>query len=285
MGDGLAALGLPVHTFATVGDPMHAAFSDYADRARVTSWGQEPGRTMAFEFADGKLMFSAVEQLQNFTPQALEEYLADGEFQKACAQAHLIAITDWSMYPHMTACWRFLCEQVFRHLEQPSFFFDLVDPSSRAEADILEMLEALGHVATLGETTLGLNQNEADVLCRLLGLAGGASDPKSAILQAGTLRNRLGLQRVVIHAIRYAAESGPDGQSAVLGPYCESPKTSTGAGDRFNAGWALGRILNLGPAERLQLATASSGFFVREGASPTLRQLADFLRQHDITTA
>lgn len=58
MGEGLAKFGLPVTTFATVGSPMHPVFAEYASQAQLFSWGDEPGRTLAFEFADGKLMFS-----------------------------------------------------------------------------------------------------------------------------------------------------------------------------------------------------------------------------------
>ena len=67
LGDGLAALGVPVDCFATLGEPVHPAFREPASRFRkAISWGREPGRTLAFEFADGKLMFSSVKQLAEF---------------------------------------------------------------------------------------------------------------------------------------------------------------------------------------------------------------------------
>ena len=68
LGDGLAALGVPVDCFATLGEPPHPAFAAATDRFRSAhSWGREPGRTLAFEFSDGKLMYSSVRQLQEFT--------------------------------------------------------------------------------------------------------------------------------------------------------------------------------------------------------------------------
>ena len=282
MGDGLASLGIPVTTFATVGSPLHPAFAEYATKADLISWGTEPGRTLAFEFADGKLMFSAVSQLQKFHPDALAEYLKDGRFQKACEKARLIAITDWTLYPHMTLCWEYLFEQVFSRLENPRFFFDLVDPSTRSEADIRSMLAVLSRYGEHGEVTLGLNQNEANILSNLTGgKHAAATDPETATIQATELRTALGLHAVVIHSIRYAVGTDSNGAARIWGPYCENPKKSTGAGDRFNAGYALGQILDLPMESALQLAVSSSGYFVREGHSANLNDLIQFIRDFD----
>lgn len=279
MGDGLASFGVPVTTFATVGEPMHPAFADYAGKAKVVSWGVEPGRTLAYEFADGKLMFSAVSQLQKFNPEALAGYLEDGVFATACAEAKLIAITDWTLYPHMTACWEYLLERVFQKLpETPGFFFDLVDPSTRSDEDVSGMLEVLKRFGDCGHVTLGLNQNEANILSTL---SGGATvkavDPDTALQQCKELQTALNLDAVVIHSIRYAVASENGVAGSVWGPYCENPKKSTGAGDRFNAGYALGCVLECALEDRLTLASASSGFFVREARSPSLPELSAFL--------
>lgn len=279
MGDGLATLGIPVATFATVGKPLHAAFADYAQKASLTSWGDEPGRTLAYEFADGKLMFSAVSHLQKFHPDALCDYLVDGKFQATCEKAALIAITDWTLYPHMTDCWQFLIEKVFSSLANPKrFFFDLVDPSTRSESDIRAMLDVLRKFADYGTVTLGLNQNEANILSNLCNAKASSSvDPDQALQLALELRDLVQIDSVIIHSTRYAAGCHGSDAAAVLGPYCESPVKSTGAGDRFNAGYALGCILNLDMLSRLQIACATSGSFVRIGRSPTLEEMIQVL--------
>jgi len=279
MGDGLVHLGLPVTTFATVGEPMHPAFADYASKAKLISWGKEPGKTLAYEFADGKLMFSSVTQLQRFHPDQLKTYLQDGVFIQACEAAKLIAITDWTLYPHMTSCWEFLIDEVFSKLStRPKFFFDLVDPSSRSDADVLEMLPVLRRFSDFGEVTLGLNQNEANILSRLTGSPTVcANSPEVAQIQAKELLCSLGLQAVVIHSIKYAVGASPDEEASVYGKYCEKPIKSTGAGDRFNAGYALGSVLELPMADCLTLACGSSGYFVRTGQSASLEELSMFL--------
>lgn len=280
MGDGLAALGIPVDAFATLGDPPHPAFSEVTRRFRSThSWACAPGRTLAFEFADGKAMFSSVTQLADFTPELVSRHLASGHYADACARARVIALTDWTLYPHMSAVWKLLQAEVYSQLpHRPSFFVDLVDPSGRSTEDIAAMLSLLGNFESSGPVTLGLNGNEANVLARVLGLPPcdpGVPDTTPALAEA--LRERLRITEVVIHHVRFASASLAGSRATVSSPYCAQPLKSTGAGDRFNAGYALGLMLGLGPESRLACACGASGFFVRHARSPSREELATML--------
>lgn len=281
LGDGLNHFGVALDLFATLGEPHHPAFAAMTAGCRsVHSWGREPGRTLAFEFADGKLMFSAVRQLADFAPDFVAEKLREGFYQKACAEASVIALTDWTLYPHMTAVWKMLAGEVFAHLpEGKRFFVDLVDPSSRGAEDVRAALALLPDLAGQGKLTLGVNGNEANLIARLLGVAEATDQVDSISAQAKALRDALGVDEVVVHWIKFAAVAGADGEASVSGPYCAQPRKSTGAGDRFNAGYVLGQLFKLPPEERLLLATASSGFFVRAARSASLTELAEFLRR------
>ncbi|MEZ5405205.1 MAG: hypothetical protein R3F23_03210 [Verrucomicrobiia bacterium] len=66
--------------------------------------------------------------------------------------------------------------------------------------------------------------------------------------------------------------------AVVAGPYTANPKISTGAGDHFNAGYCIGRLLGCDLAQSLQLGVATSGFFVRQAISPSREQLVRFLQ-------
>lgn len=285
LGDGLAALGVPVDCFATLGEPMHPAFLEPASRFRKTvSWGGEPGRTIAFEFADGKLMFSSVKQLAEFTSQDISRRLEDGTYQASCNGAAIIALTDWTLYPHMTGVWRMLRESVYGKLKhRPHFFIDLVDPSSRSASDILDMVEVLPSLESCGPVTLGLNGNEANILARLLGLD-SAQEENECLRLASDLRAKTGLSSVLIHKLKFAVSSGPAGAFLAQGPYCERPIKSTGAGDRFNAGYCLGLVAGAAPEDCLILGSASSGFFVRNARSASREELSRFLNQWSADT-
>lgn len=284
MGDGLAALGVSVDTFATVGDPIHPAFAEYGRIARLHSWGPTPGRTLALEFEDGKLMLSDIDRLSDFTLAHVHQQLKSGDYLAACEQSSLIALTDWTLYPHMTEVWRLLGREVFACLKQPPrLLIDLVDPSSRSNEDVLAMLDALAELTKHTQLTLGLNQNEANVLATLLGVVEVGSDQPSRILeQASAIREHLQIDEVVLHTHRLAALAGQAGEAiAVAGPFTHKPLKSTGAGDRFNAGYAAGLVLSLPPKERLLMASAASGAFVRLARSATQSELIGMLRVAD----
>jgi sugar/nucleoside kinase (ribokinase family) len=286
LGDGLAALGVPVDCFATLGEPPHPAFAATTARFRSAhSWGREPGRTLAFEFSDGKLMYSAVKQLQEFTAEDVRQRLRDGAYQAACRRAQVIALTDWTLYPHMTGVWQLLAEEVFSKIDhRPHFFFDLVDPSSRTPEDILAMLRTLSAFEACGPVTLGLNGNEANILARLSGLAEATPEADECLRLAGELRTHLRLSHVVIHRNKFAVAAGVEGCANVQGPHCANPRKSTGAGDRFNAGYILG-LLDGGTLEDcLVLGCATSGYFVREAWSATRSELLAFLHNWDSQT-
>jgi sugar/nucleoside kinase (ribokinase family) len=278
LGDGLAALGAEVHAYATLGEPIHPVFAPIVNRfAHVESWGEHPGRTLAFEFGDGKLMFSSVRPLANFDPDLVGRKLVEGTFKQACGAAKVIGLTNWSLYPHMTEVWRLLRREVFVALDSPGFFVDLVDPASRSDADVSDMLGALAEIEGCGHLVLGLNGSEAERICQVAGLA-LSEDPGAWAQTAGELARRIGIHGVVIHTPRFAAGAMGSEQASLPTDYCDAPKKSTGAGDRFNAGFVFG-LLSGAPIEVcLALGNAGSGFYIRHARSGTRTELASFCR-------
>jgi hypothetical protein len=281
LGDGLASLGVGLHYYGTVGVPRHPAFADFAGKcASCTALGTVYGRSLAFEFGDGKFFFSAVEQLAELSPELLAGALADGAFARACRISGLIVLNNWTCYPHMTACWRLLQREVLAALpHRPYLFLDLVDPSGRGDADIAAMLEAVRGFEGPCRVVFGLNLTEAAVITRILGLPAVAGGLPAMAAGAEAIRSRLGLSEVVIHNRTGNAVAWQGGSAAVEpGPHCAVPRKSTGAGDRFNAGYCLGLLLGLEGRDRLDLGSAMAGFFLRSARSASATELAAFLR-------
>lgn len=273
LGDGLAALGAKVHFLGTVGSPVHPAFVPVlATFASATPLGSCYGRTLCFEFRDGKFMFPAVQQLAEVTPSLLDSVLP--AYTAACARAQVICLTNWTLYPHMTAVWRALQQQVYRGLRHdPWFFVDLVDPSGRSTSDILEMADTL---AGFGKTALSVNRTELAVLADRLGLPVHEDVGETA---AG-LRARLGIAQVVVHNSRINAVAHEGGVVvAPAGPFCDKPLKSTGAGDRFNSGYVYGLATGLDHRARLDLGSAVAGYFVRHARSGAMADVRQFLPQ------
>lgn len=223
-------------------------------------------------------MFSAVQQLTQFTPESVRKAIANGRFKTACKEAALIAMTNWTLYPHMTAVWRMLIEEVFNDLEhRPWIFLDLVDPGARTDADIADMLKVLPALQKHGEVVLGLNGNEGNRIAHVLGLARSGEESEPLKAQAAAIRQKLGVSQVTVHLTKRAVSAEKDAVASWEGPYCDKPLKSTGAGDRFNSGYCLGLVLGLSPTDRLITATAASGFFVRNARSATYAELIDFI--------
>ncbi|MBA3684435.1 MAG: carbohydrate kinase [Planctomycetes bacterium] len=282
LGDALCALGVGLDYYGTIGQPRHPAFDAFAARCRsCTALGRSYGRTLALEFGDGKFFLSAVDQLGELSPALLDQATADGAYEAACRRAGLIVLNNWTLYPHMTACWRWLQEHVYARLDhRPWLFVDLVDPSGRAVEDVRAMLAALSVFQRTCETVFGLNLTEAAVIAGALGLPSPDRTAAGIAATAEAIRARLGVAQVVVHNIHFNAVAEAGGTIHVpAGPHCAKPRKSTGAGDRFNAGYCLGLLLGLDAVQRCDLGSAVSGFFVREARSPGVDELGGFLQR------
>jgi sugar/nucleoside kinase (ribokinase family) len=88
----------------------------------------------------------------------------------------------------------------------------------------------------------------------------------------------LKVDSLVVHPTAFALASGPDGTAMVEGPFTPKPKITTGAGDHFNSGFCMGKLLGLTTEQCLLTGVSTSGYYVRTGESPSLTDLAGMLR-------
>jgi len=139
------------------------------------------------------------------------------------------------------------------------------------------MSSTLAKFEPFGPVTLGLNGNEANILARLLGVAEAHEDLDDCMGLAETLAGRIEISSVVIHKTRFAVAFGGGDSGMLNGPHCAQPLKSTGAGDRFNAGYCLGLLAKGTLEDCLALGSGSSGFFVRQARSATRAELGTFL--------
>ncbi len=280
LSDGLNHVGVKVDYFGTLGDPMHPAFEDFAQQCRSChSWLDGHGLTLALEFSDGKYMLASMSDLHRFSTTVIAEQLKSGVFQESCQAADLIVMNNWTLYPHMTDCWAYLNKHVYSSLDhRPYMFIDLVNPSNRSRQDIFAMMEGIKQLQAHANVILGLNLNESDVLAGLIGGSAAGEGPTAVRTQAQSLRDYLNISEVVVHGVKINCVAAKDYVvDGISGPYCRSPLKSTGAGDRFNAGYCLGLLMDCTPEQRLQLGVATSGVFIRQARSATYDELLCFI--------
>lgn len=279
MANALACAGMRVTYIGNLGYPtIHPVFADFARRAQVISIA-EPGCTDALEFEDGKLMFNKNQSLGEVSWDNLLSRVGRDRMKELLGSAKLIGMVNWTMLPHMSRIWAKLLDEVIPNIErhQRKLFVDLADPEKRTHEDILDALRLLMRFQDQVDVILGLNLKESMEIAEVLGLP-GRSDPEGQIEQtARAIREKLKLACVVIHPRRGAAAAIEGESASFAGPFVQQPKISTGAGDHFNAGFCLGRVLGLSLSESLCAGVATSGYYVRTAESPTADQLADFI--------
>jgi sugar/nucleoside kinase (ribokinase family) len=280
MANALACLGMDITYIGNLGYPnIHPVFEEFAGRARVVSIG-EPAHTDALEFDDGKLMLGKLTPLSEVNWDNLISRVGRDELIALMRGSKLIGMVNWTMLPHMSRIWAKMLDEIVPNIErhQHKLFIDLADPEKRTHEDILDALKLLTRFEDQVDVILGLNLKEAGEIADVLALPGRAN-PESAIEEtAVAIREKLKLACVVVHPRRGAA-AAIEGESAVFhGPFVQQPKISTGAGDHFNAGFCLGRVLGFSLAESLCTGVATSGYYVRTAISPGAQQLAEFIQ-------
>ena len=199
------------------------------------------------------------------------------------ADATLIGMVNWTMLPYLSDVWAKLSEEIFPKLPKAKryFFADLCDPEKRTADDLRSAMALLTKIQRQMDVILGLNLKESTQVARVLGVPVPA-DSKSAAgaieQTARAIREKLDLSCVVVHPRHGAAAATSDGASGqFMGPFVKDPKISTGAGDHFNAGFCLGRVLGMTLEESLSVGCGTSGYYVRTAVSPSAAQLSEFI--------
>lgn len=278
MANALASAGLGVNYIGAVGFPtVHPVFEEMARRANVISIA-EPGHTDALEFNDGKIMLGKYSHLTDVNWSNILLRVGRDRLASMVAESRLFGFVNWTMLPFLSDIWKELLDTGF--LRQGNtrriFMVDLCDPEKRPDEDIRHAMNILTQAQEQADVILGLNLKESTTIAQVVGVP-VEGDPEPRIEQtAAAIRKKLGLSCVVVHPRRGAAAATAEQSASFAGPFVQQPKISTGAGDHFNAGFCLGRVLGLSLEESLCTGVATSGYYVRTAMSPSAQQLAEF---------
>ncbi len=280
MANALGSYGAPVTYIGSLGSPnIHPVFADFAKRAKVISIA-EPGYTDAIEFDDGKLMCGKHDSLKQVTWPNILKHLPGPKLLKTISESSLIAAVNWTMLPHMGAIFQKLLTTIAPKLkgEKRWLFLDLADPAKRTSKDIVTVLKQISKFQKHFKVILGLNLAESRQIGDVLGIALTGDSHADVTEHAALIRGKLKIETVVIHPTSFAAAADANGATHVVGPFTAKPKITTGAGDHFNAGFCIGRLLGGDLATSLQIGVATSGYYVRHAKSPSLAELEKFLQ-------
>ncbi len=280
MTNALASFGLAVTYLGTVGYPsVHPVFAEFASKVRLHSIAQ-PGYTDALEFDDGKIMLNKNESLNEVTWANIQARFGRERFESEFAAASLVGFVNWTMLPHMSAIWETVQRDLCPRLGgvRRKLFIDLADPQKRSEEDIRHALQLVTRFEQWFDVILGLNEKESIEVGNVLGLNTRDRSRDGLVSLALEINRLVPVNTLVVHPTAYAVAVNHGQSWLVNGRFTAKPLITTGAGDHFNSGFCLGRLLGLDNQSSLLCGVSTSGYYVRTARSPGFDDLAAFLR-------
>lgn len=279
MANALASFGLKVCYLGNLGYPnVHPIFSDFTKRAEVYSIA-EPGYTDALEFEDGKIMCGKHSALRQVNWENINKRFGFEKFLAKMQGAQFVGFVNWTMLTAMNDMWASIQKEVCPKLTGPrrKLFFDLADPEKRTREDILKALGLITEFEKYFDVILGLNEKEAYEIGGHLGLNTSDHSPEGLLKLAKEIHARIKVNTVVVHPVHYALAVSANDAAIVEGPFTPKPLITTGAGDHFNAGFCLGKLLGFDNAKAVLTGVSTSGFYVRSAKSPTVSDLINLM--------
>ena len=280
MANALSSFGVQVTCLGLLGYPnLHPVFSDFSRRAEVYSIG-EPGCTDAVEFEDGKIMLGKLEPLKQMNWENIRSRFGREKFAAKVSGSQLVGFLNWTMLPRMNEIWEAVLGEICPALQGPrrKLFIDLADPEKRTAADIRRAMDLIVRFENHFDVILGLNEKESGEIGNALGLDTTDHSPEGLSKLGLKIQKRIPVNTLVIHPTTYALAVSAGCVSLAEGPFTPKPRITTGAGDHFNSGFCLGKLLGLDDSLCLLTGVAASGYYVRTANSPTLADLIQLLR-------
>jgi hypothetical protein len=280
MANTMASFGVQVTYLGLLGYPqVNPVFAEFAKRAEVHSIA-EPGRTDALEFEDGKIMLGKTQALGEMNWGNICARFGREKFLAQINASNFVGCVNWTMLTGMNDIWSAMLREICPALTGPrrKLFVDLCDPEKRTREDIGQMLDLLVRFEKYFDVILGLNEKEACAIGNHLGLRVDYPSPDGLAALALKIQEHLPVSTLVVHPTAYALAASQGSARLVAGPLTNKPLITTGAGDHFNAGFCLGKLLGFSDEGSLLTGVTTSGYYVRTAKSPSLADLAQLLR-------
>jgi sugar/nucleoside kinase (ribokinase family) len=257
-------------------DPIYQTFSKNCKVYSVGTTAICP----TFEFSDGKILLPYVAGIAGLSWKQLTDALTKDELESAYGNATVMGLGYWSLLDNFDDLIVKLCENYMK--AGARLFFDFADIRKRDKQALMNTLKLLSELDKTNPVTLSLNEHECGILFSHFGREFDWKKPELANRDIEYVRNQIGFDEIIVHTPYFAAgASATEGVEVVLQRYCDNPVVTTGAGDNFNGGYmcAIADKGGLNFAERLLVGNAVSGYYIRNGASPTLDGLKSELEK------
>jgi hypothetical protein len=241
----------------------------------------EPAHSDCLEFEDGKVMLSDMRSCAKITWERLMEKVGEDSLAELLPGCRFIGAVNWGKLPHVGIIWKNLAQRL-ADLGVPekevAFFMDLAEFEARPMEDRKKLLDLLPTITGQCHTLLSFNLKEAwQMADSFEGDFHGRKDPESVAELAVFLKNKIEVDRIIIHPNDGAACASDQNCTYLPGPYCRKPLISTGAGDNFGAGCIAACLEGLDNLGLLLAGNCASGHYVRSGNSASFQDMCRLL--------
>ena len=286
---GINGLGTSVRLMAAIGYPdLDRAFQSLADRASIKAIPiANPGETVGLEFHDGKIMLTDFENIYKINWDKIVERVGVEKLIENLQASDTMGFGHWSLLLEMDNIWEHLIDDIFpsiNNLKDKLFFVDLADVKKQNKEAIINMLKLLRKIDEHLPVMLSLNDQEASDISKVLGTVKDIDPHKENFedyIDGGKLINdNVGISYLIIHSPHFATITTKNKHYWVTEAYTSKPRYTTGAGDHFHSGAAVGLTCGLTPPEAILIGNALTAVFVRTGNSPNFNNLSNFINRY-----
>ena len=275
----IANLGAKVSCIGPLGYPeIHPVFRQMPPHSHLHSFA-DPGLTKILEFQNGKIMMAEMGHHNKITWEFIRDTIGKATFVELFNQSDLITILNWSELDNSSMIWKGLLNDILPTStpeKKPIGFFDLSDCSKRSNESIREAMNLLHEFSFYWDVVLSLNLNEATLIHAAL----TGKKEKDVEEMCEAIYSSLNIHTVIIHSPKQsvARDTVLHRQKSF---FIKNPVLSSGAGDNFNAGYCIGKLMGLGTDASLIIGHATSTLYMQSGYSPTVAAVADFLANQE----
>ncbi len=248
------------------------AFEELVDNCDLISLG-DPALTLVFEFSDGKILMSALKSVANLTWNDFVAFFGEERLTQLFADVDILGLGYWSLTPDFDRFLEGFISQYEGGKAPRRMFFDFADIKKKSNESFLTTLGLIKQFNGKIPMTMSLNEHEGAELFTRFGIE--CSEEPSEVASALTeLRQKIGIDELVIHTPDYAAAScATEGEGYALQEHQSNVIRTAGAGDTFNGGYLSASLGSLPIKERLVIANAATAFFVTHATAPTKEEM------------
>jgi hypothetical protein len=278
MANALGHMGIENFCFGNAGYPDRSPiYQSLHKKVNVISIAN-PAESAALEFNDGKMILSDLSVFRSLDWNLVKKVVSVEKIRDSVNKSDVIALVGWCNPDHATNIWKGILDEVMPYTTRKKLiFFDLADPTKKSKQDLDDVLNVINSYSQYGRVILGLNENETLKLYNML-----SSDNKNSVSPDLNTKGKIlfagmKIEGLLIHPVDRSIFIDKSGIRELDGQVVKEPKISTGGGDNLNAGFCLGYLLDFSIEESMILGMATSGTYVKNGRSPDIKDITDYL--------